>query len=755
MKDIFSNNPQAPNPQAQYPQASFLPEKFQGIEEIDLQTISVVLKRQWWLIALSVLTCTGLAILYVARQPKMYQAEGQLLVRSDASPQLTGIDTKTGEIKALTQKSDPLSTEAEILKSRPVLEATLQKVYSTQRSDSRIDNSEKRPDAESLAKQLIVKPVPGTDIIRVSYKAKQSSEAANIVNQLMQAYIDNTIQVNQAQAEQTRQFIEKELQLKEETVRQAEDALRKFRETNGVVALERETEELVKNLGLLDQNINSSRSMLSQAEGRVAQFRGQVGMEVKTALVVNALNQSETVQKALKDWRQAQAELAKQSTVYKEGSPKIRLLEDQVRAAESVLQNQVGAIAGQSLETSVELLQLSKTQQDLVTDLAKAETERGSLKQGLDSLLTSRSQVTAKFRNRPTLEVTQRQLQRQVDAAETTYKTLLTKLQEVQVIENQRVVNARILSNAVLPDQLTGPSRLIFWIGGGIVGLLVGLAIAFLVDYADQSIKTLPEAKRRLPYPILGMIPQLLPMPQEGRSETVPYLITQDYPHFGAQEAYQMLQANLRFLPTDQAVQSIMVTSGLRREGKSTVAANLAVAMAQGQRRVLVVDADMREGCQHHIWGVSNRVGLSNVLVGQVPLEDAIDTIRPNLHVLTVGTMPPNPLVLIDSSTMTSLVQRLTEQYDFVIFDAPNLLGTADSTVLNRMVDGSLLVMRLGTMTISQAKTIHQTIHQSRQHILGVVVNGIQAKEVQDGQFYTETQNAKRSPSTTRLKLRH
>ncbi|MEB3293012.1 MAG: polysaccharide biosynthesis tyrosine autokinase, partial [Synechococcales bacterium] len=656
------------------------------------------------------------------------------------------------EIKALTQKSDPLSTEAEILKSQPVLETTVKKVYSTKRSDDRIDRSEKRPDVKTLAKQLNVKPIPGTDIIRVSYKSQQASEAAQVVNQVMQAYIDNNIQVNQAQAERARQFIEKELQRKEETVRQAEDALRQFRETHGVVALERETEESVKNIGLLEQNIHSSKSMLSQAEGRVAQLRSQVGMDVKTALLVNALNQSETVQKALKDWRQAQADLAKQSTLYKDENPEIRILNDQVQAAESVLQSQVREITGQSLDTSVELLQLSETQQELVTDLARAEAERISLKQGLDSLLQSRSQAMAQSRTRPTLEATQRELQRRVDAAQTTYKTLLTKLQEVQVIENQSVVNARIVSNAVLPDQPAGPSRLLFLVGGGTVGLLLGLSIAFLVDYADQSIKTLPEVKRWRPYPMLGMIPQLLPIQQEGRSEMIPYLITQDYPHFGAQEAYQMLQANLRFLPTDQAAKAIMVTSGVRREGKSSVAANLALAMAQGQRRVLLVDADMREGCQHHIWNISNRVGLSNVLVGQVGLEDAIATIRPNLHVLTVGTMPPNPLVLLDSSTMANLVQRLREQYDFVIFDAPNLLGTADSTVLNRMVDGSLWVMRLGAMNIGQAKAIRQVIHQSGQRVLGMVINGIHAKEGQDGSFYPATQVTKqRSPSDRAL----
>jgi polysaccharide biosynthesis transport protein len=296
------------------------------------------------------------------------------------------------------------------------------------------------------------------------------------------------------------------------------------------------------------------------------------------------------------------------------------------------------------------------------------------------------------------------------------------------VAENQNVGNARIVSDAIVPEDPVGPRPMVLLLGSGVGGLFLGLALAFFMDYADRTVKTSKEVKALMPYAVLGMIPQVELLPQDTSLEGVPQLWRQDCQIIGGQEAYQILQANLRFLPVEQMARSILVTSAGRGEGKSTVAANLALALAQGQRRVLLVDVDMRYGCQHHVWGTSNAVGLSNFLVGQVPLARAIETVQENLHLLSGGTVPPDPLILLDSNAMTNLVESVMKTYDFVVFDSPALLGTADGTVLNRLVDGSLIVARLGTVEIEQLKTLRQFLLQSGHRVLGLVMNGVEVK---------------------------
>ncbi len=714
-------------------------------EELDLQKYWLVLQRRWWLIALATLTGLTIAGLYVLSQPKNYQATGKLLVKPDESSQLTGFDGNSGELKALTDKGDPLSTEAEILKSHPVLAAAAN-VLNLE------DPQGKAIDAKQLAKHLKVKTIAGTDILQVTYNSESPEVAAQVVNQVIKSYINHNVQDNQSQAEKARNFIEKELKRKEVVVRKAEDGLKRFREGNGVVSLERETEESVRNIGALNQNIDSSTALVYQAEARVAQLRSQVGMDVTQALKVNALNQSKTIQKALEDLRLAQSELSQQRTVFQEGTSEIAALVDKVKAAETTLNNQTREITGQQLAVTPGQLQVSQTQQDLATDLAKAEVDLTSLRQGLGSLMQSRSELVARSRSMPALEATQRELQRQVDAAQITYKTLLTKLQEVQVAKNQNIGNARLVSEAIPPDQPALLPSMFILLGSGVTGLLLGISLAYLIDYADRTLKTLKEVKELLSYPVLGMIPQVQLSRGEAQADALPRLLTKDFPHFGAQESYQMLQANLRFLPTDQSARSIVVTSAMRQEGKSTVAANLAVALAQGQRRVLLIDADLRQGSQHHVWGLSNRVGLSNVVVGQVQMDEAIATIRPNLHVITAGAIPPNPLALLDSATMSGLIQYLLSKYDFVIFDAPPLLGTADSTVLNRMVDGSLLVMRLGMVDAERIKAMDQVIAQASLKVLGVVMNGVDTSNDRDGQFYSGLQTISKKMEKTKVR---
>jgi polysaccharide biosynthesis transport protein len=732
------------------------------VEEIDLQKYGLILKRRWRLISLIAVSTMILAGLNALRQVRTYQASGQLLVRSDQTSQLTGIDGRSGEVKALTAKSDPLTTEAEIIKSNRVLEAVAASLQEKKSkgvieptTDERITKLYNNLSTKELAKGLSIKAVVGTDILQINYQSTSPEFSATVANQVMEDYIRNNIEVNRSQAINAKQFILAQLPETESAVRKAENALRRFRETHGIVSLTQEAEESVRTLSALDQNINSARSALAQSEAKVSALRAQVGMDTKTALTVNALNQSPTIQKSFADWRAAQAELNKQSTVYQDGSPEIKLLQDQEQATKNALASQIQEVSGDS-NVSIETLQLSKTQQDLAGDLAKAEVDRATTSQGISSLMESRSATVKRSSAVPGLETAQRELQRQVDAAQTTYKTLLTKLQEVQVAENQTIGNARIISTAEAPEKPNSASLPLLLLTGGVAGILLGIAAAFAVDYLDKGIRTIKEVKKLLPYTVLGIIPTIQ---NSNEYHGQPQLINPAHAHFGAQEAYQMLQANLRFLPSDQSIKSIVVTSAMDQEGKSTIAANLALALAQGQRRVLLVDADLRTPSQHHVWDINNVVGLSNLVVEQVQMNDAIQTITHNLHVLTAGSTPPNPLALLDSSVMKRLIEQFTDRYDFIVFDAPTLLGTADSSVLNRMTDGSLVVVRMGRVNAPCLKVAKQFLQQSSQRVLGMVINGADVHGSNgdhelDSYLYNRTTQTKSLPNLSQVSPR-
>ena len=197
-----------------------------------------------------------------------------------------------------------------------------------------------------------------------------------------------------------------------------------------------------------------------------------------------------------------------------------------------------------------------------------------------------------------------------------------------------------------------------------------------------------------------------------------------------------MLQANLKFISLDKKVRSIVVTSSISGEGKTEVAANLAVVMAQVGRRVLLVDADMRKPRQHHLWGLINSVGLSNVMVGDNDFENVVQKVIDNLSVLTAGVMPPNPLALIDSEKMTAFIDMLSGKYDCIIFDTPPLMGTADSAVLSQMADGALVVVRPGLVNSNSATAAKSLLARSEANVLGIIANGVNIKYEPQNYFY-------------------
>lgn len=205
-----------------------------------------------------------------------------------------------------------------------------------------------------------------------------------------------------------------------------------------------------------------------------------------------------------------------------------------------------------------------------------------------------------------------------------------------------------------------------------------------------------------------------------------------------------MLRANLKFISSDKTIRSMVITSSVPGEGKSEVSANLAAAIAQVGRRVLLVDADMRNPTQHHLWGLVNSVGLSNVIVGQESLENSIQSVTSRLSVLTAGVIPPNPLALLDSERMANLIAQMAEQYDYILFDTPPLAGIADAAVLGKMVDGVLLVVQPGVVNSASAAAARSLLLRSEPNVLGLVANGVNMKQQTDSYFYYSSEQSYR-----------
>ncbi|MBV9389680.1 MAG: polysaccharide biosynthesis tyrosine autokinase [Chroococcidiopsidaceae cyanobacterium CP_BM_ER_R8_30] len=707
-------------------------------DEINFQLLWLSLKRRW-LPAVCVAGVVFAITVPVAFMQKLsYQATGKLLLKPDNTSSLTGVGKEIKEFSPVneggTETANPVKTQSEVILSNPLLDKTIAEL------DLR-DKRGKLLRAESLKRNFKVKNIPGTDVLTLSYKSTDPYLAATVVNKLMDVYIENNILTNRADALTASKFIALELPSTEAMVRQAESTLRQFKEQNNVVNLDEEAKSAVAIIQELQTQINTTQADLAGANARFTDLQNKTKMNSQAAIALNSLNQSPGVQDVLKEFQQVEDQLAVERSRFQDDHPTVVNLKFKEDALKALLQKRVGNTSTLDFRQQVpsEELQMGESKQKLNEDLVRAEVERSGLVKRLAKLSNAKAAYEQRVSSFPKLEQQQRELQRQLDAAQSTYETLLKKVQEVRIAANQNMANARVIEPALIPE---APSLLKVFaiIGLGILGsILLAVVTVVTLEVRDSSIKTLNEAKELFGYTLLGVIPSLKKKatPRGGDKESmVPEVPVRDTPGMPICEAYRMLQANLKFLSSDRVLKVIVVTSSVPKEGKSKVSANLTATMAQMGRHVLLVDADMRHPSQHHIWKLTNASGLSDVIVGEAEFEAAVEEVMPNMDVLTAGVIPPNPLALLDSRRMASLIENFSETYDFVVIDAPPLIVAADALTLGKMTDGVLLVARPGMVNSNNAVAAKESLEQSGQNILGLVVNGVSQEEVGSYFYY-------------------
>ena len=201
--------------------------------------------------------------------------------------------------------------------------------------------------------------------------------------------------------------------------------------------------------------------------------------------------------------------------------------------------------------------------------------------------------------------------------------------------------------------------------------------------------------------------------------------VVEDKPRSIEAEAYRKLRTNIQYSSIDKEIKSIVVTSACPMEGKSTVSGNLALSFAQNGKKVIIVDCDLRKPSIHRKFNISNLCGLSEVMIGKEPLDNAIQKYKSNLHILPSGKIPPNPSEMINSTTMSNLLEELKEEYDIVIIDSSPLEAVTDGQILSTKVDGTILVLKAGKSKIESVKEAKNLLNKVGANIIGLVINQV------------------------------
>jgi non-specific protein-tyrosine kinase len=381
----------------------------------------------------------------------------------------------------------------------------------------------------------------------------------------------------------------------------------------------------------------------------------------------------------------------------------------------------------------------SSTKQSLQQELDKLQAEITNTQTALDQLKPSVSVDQAAEQNR---------LQTLLAQYRSSYSSLLKSFEDVRLAEAQSTSDLTVVEEALSATKVR-PNTLNNTFLAAFVGLVVAVGLAFLIEYLDDSIKSTEQVEQLTGVSTLGIIARI-----KGKTP-VARLVTLHEPGSPAAEAYRVLRANVEFAAAGQPLRTLVITSSHSGEGKSTTAANLAVAFAQTGKRVLLVDADLRRPSLHRYFGLSNGRGVSTALLqpdSKVTEHLTFSGVE-NLQLLLSGPLPPNPAELLGSQQMLDLLEEFTRLADVVLFDSSPLLPVVDPTLLARFADATLIVVQSGFTRAGALKKAKNQLLQSGTRLLGVVLNRVSSTHTTYYYYYRYSYTSDRERSRPKLRL--
>ncbi|OGC01873.1 hypothetical protein A2V82_02610 [candidate division KSB1 bacterium RBG_16_48_16] len=741
---------------------------------------NILLRRGWYIIACLIAVLGPIAI-YNRTATPTYEAittiiyEKSRLPISAANPfEYAGKESLLNHIQEIKSRSVALEVVSElpqeVLKEMPLPKKTNEKF------DRRTFYAAK------IRKNIQASPAAESDIIQIKVRANDNYAAMVIANTVCDVLEKRNLRIRQQEVSGVRSFIEEQRENYSNKLEEAESALRDFKEVNRVTSLDKEVEEVLRRITQIDALYQETKANLNKTQERLKTVIEKIASQRQTLVPSITDVSTPLVQQLKEDLKNLQADLIRMTLQgVPDSNPKLQSMRADMERIRNELTAEAIKIA--AMDNVIDpLSQMSL----LFEEKFNLELEIETLRTQQESLASTVDNYEAKLRNLPSKEYQLARLTREKELANSIFIMLSQRREEARISEAEKLGNMRVIDRAELPRSPIYPKKRLNLAIGMVLGLTMGLGLAFFMETLDVSIKTPDEVEKKTGLTILGSIPNLKSRAREtvaeeyeDRSYREPsrQLITYAAPASPASEAYRTLRTNLQFSNLAENFRIVLLTSSGPREGKSTTVANLAVATAQMGLRTLVIDADLRKPTIHRFFGLHREPGLANILSyffhksqfrsfnGVVVREDDEDiesskgpmgqasvkakktvqdiasldlalseAVQPTnirgLDVLTCGELPSNPSEMLASETMKDLLVLVKERYDFVIIDAPPVIAVTDAAVLAPIVDGVALVLESGRNDKEIIQKAKSLLSRGGVNLLGAILNNVKERNL-------------------------
>ena len=562
------------------------------------------------------------------------------------------------------------------------------------------------PTIKSFLRKLEIEPVKNTRLVKISFLSSSPDLSAQVSNALAEGFIEHSIEQKLGATKYAGNFLEKQIHEVRAKLESSDELLHKFARQKQYMVLDEKQEQTTKQLSLLTDALMKARSdrLAKEALHRQTQGQGQDFQSIPSVL------ESLLIAELKKEYFRLQAEYGKLSETFLPDYPRMVVLKKNIEEVKVKLEGEVERVV-KGLQSSYE---------------AALKSERL-----LDASVQKQKQVTLKT-NEDSIQYNI--LKREVDINRELYAGLLQRMKEITVSAGLDSTNIQVTDRAKIPMVPYRPQKALNILLGVILGLSMGVGLAFFSEYLDNTLNTVEEVEGAFGLPILGVVPALAYADRRKRlkgatngegDHTFQLIMYQDQTSL-LSEAIRNIRTSLLFSLPENPPKLLLMTSPQPGEGKTGVSINTAIALSQLGGDILLIDADMRHPDCHRILEQERTPGLSNFLVGEVGLARVVRaTAIPNLHLMPAGQFPLNPAELLGSERMKVALDLLRQQFRHVVIDSPPVLGFTDSVILSTIADAVVLIVRGGKTTREAALRTIRTLNGVNAKILGVVINSL------------------------------
>jgi polysaccharide biosynthesis transport protein len=734
-----------------------------------------MVRRHWRLVAAFCAVTLAAAGIHFAITPKEYAASATVQIERRSGTPVFGADQNPLMENYWDMEYYP--TQYKLLESRGLAErvvrnldlasdpafnpgAALARSRAAKKATADDDEALLGQLAERLRGGLAIEPVRNTQLVTLSYRSANPEFAARAANGFAEAFIDMGIENRFANAGKASSFLAAQINSLKQEIEDKEKQLQSFSRKSDIVTLDPSSNVLLQRLESLNNDYMTAKKMRIEKEARYNEVLASPKETVADTLSAGMVSGMRTDQLKL------ESEYETKLKTYKPDWPAMVALRSEIEKGRQHIASVVDEMVAKAKGSAFAEYQTAQRQE------AALQAELNGMKR--EALDQSGSAV--EYGN----------LKVEVETRRTLLNELLKKQSETEVaarLQDTRDSNIHIIDRALMPGGPFRPSLRQDLIYGLLLGLLLGVGSALLIEFLDRTIKTPEEIERRLLLPTLAVIPDLEdtgrgygylarygygygraygsgygeaaegPRPKPRRTaKAVPALLEKkggpagdatqielvphERPRTPISEAYRSLRTALLLSSADE-IKMVAITSAEASEGKTATAANLAVVLAQLGRQVLVVDCDLRKPRMHQVFKLSNRTGLVNQLTGGTDPHDMyLPTAVPNLYLTPSGTIPPNPSELLASDRMREWLKAARSRFDYVIVDTPPALAVTDATIIGTLTDGIVLTLASGKVTREEARACRDRLKMADIKVLGAVLNRYRSTQGSLGRRY-------------------